>query len=265
MTDLIKEQYEPHIARARARIEGDPGLRALLDPRVDPVLLERFLIQYTSLGVQMTEPVEGWIRRAGERCVEVGLGDLGRSLITHARHEGGHHEMLMKDTRYLVDRWNARRALSEGYPQLDAERALAARPTQAIQAYVRIHEDTIASDAPFAQIAIEYEIERLSVVLGPKLIAQFRDVLGAEVMRGLSFLEEHVAIDVGHTHLNEKMLERLLSLRSSGEGDAARIPPDGAAILGKTGAAALEIYIDFFNDCLTMARADLKRAALAPA
>ena len=46
-----------------------PGLAVILSPTVDPTLLELFLVHFCAAGVHMTEPVEGWIRRAGERCV----------------------------------------------------------------------------------------------------------------------------------------------------------------------------------------------------
>jgi hypothetical protein len=34
----------------------------------------------------MTEPVEGWIRRAGHRCGELGLEHLAKALAAHAHH-----------------------------------------------------------------------------------------------------------------------------------------------------------------------------------
>jgi hypothetical protein len=34
--------------------------------------MERFLIEWSARGAYMTEPVDGWIRGAGERCLELG-------------------------------------------------------------------------------------------------------------------------------------------------------------------------------------------------
>ena len=65
----------------------------------------------------------------------------------------------------------------------------------------------------FAEVAIELEVERLSTTVLPKLLAQFQRVLGRDVLMQLSFLTEHAALDVGHTHLNTRMLEQLLSQR----------------------------------------------------
>jgi hypothetical protein len=205
-------------------------------------VLERYLIQFCAFGVQMTRPVDGWIRRAGERSRELGLDDVGQSLVKHSKNEAGHHLMLMNDTRLLVERWNGR-----GLPEIDAERLMASPATPAILAYVALHEETIASELPYGQVAIELEIERMSTIVGPVQIAQFKAILGPEIRNGISFLEEHVALDVGHTALNLKMLERLLALR-----------PDAVTRLVEIGAVALRTYVAFFGECLAVAQHEVE-------
>jgi hypothetical protein len=168
--------------------------------------------------------------------------------VAHAKHEAGHHLMMIDDTRKLVERWNARRTA-----KLDANALLAAAATPGIQAYVTLHEDVIASDAPYGQLAIEYEIERLSVTAGPLVLKACATVLGREALAGLSFLEEHVAVDVGHTKFNELQLDRLLAAH-----------PDFAAPMADAGARALEAYGAFLGDCVALAQAalaQLERAA----
>jgi hypothetical protein len=250
MTDRVAELYDPYLQKARARLDNDPGLRALLDPHVDPAILELYLIYFSSRGVKMTEPVERWIRRAGERCIELNLDlDLGRSLQMHARHEAGHQTMMIDDTRFLVDRWNAKRT-----PKLDADELLARPVTPTVQAYIELHEDTVNGMKPFAQTAIEYEIERMSTVFGPIILKHCKQVLGQDVITGLSFMEEHTAIDVGHTELNRKMLNRLLAAR-----------PEEAQTLGEIGALALETYNDFFVECIASAREENAARTVAQA
>jgi hypothetical protein len=241
MQPSIDKPYEWHVAPARGLLESEPSIVALLNPDIEPILLERFLIQFSAWGVQMTRPVEGWIRRAGERCTELGFNDLGRSLVIHSKHEAGHERMLMDDTRQLVEAWNNRRA-----PLLSADELMLQAPSPAIESYVRLHEDTIASDTPYAQVAIELEIERMSITFGPRLIAQCKRALEPEVLQGLSFIKEHVEVDVGHTALNQRLLERLLKLR-----------PDAAIRLAAIGSEALRTYIRFFGECLVAARAAL--------
>jgi hypothetical protein len=236
MSTLITE-YEPRIARSRSLVGEASVLHKLLDVSIPAEVLERFLIEYCSLGVQITEPVEGWIRRAGERCRELGLEATGSALCDHASHEADHHLMFIEDTRRLVAHWNA------AHPQqLDAQALIARAPTRAMQHYIELHEDTIASEQPFAQVAIELEIERLSITVLPQLLTQFRRVLGDEVMSSLSFLGSHAALDVGHTHINTRLMSSLMTQRPSAAADLARI-----------GAEAMFIYLAFFDECLELA------------
>jgi hypothetical protein len=236
----VNESYTPRVARFRDLTAESAILHTILADAVDPVVLERFLIEYCSLGVQITEPVEGWIDRAGHRCIDIGMQSIGEALLDHAHHEAGHHLMFMEDTRKLVTEWNVRHSWS-----LDAD-ALFARPvTRAMKHYIALHEETIAGGTPFGQVAIELEIERLSVVLVPKLLAQVDRVLGKSIVGVLSFLRSHGELDIGHTHLNTKMMDALLCARPEAVGDLARL-----------GAEALFIYTGIFSDCWDSARRD---------
>jgi hypothetical protein len=78
-------EYEQQMVLPRERFAISPGLTAILSPTIDPALLELFLVHFCAMGVHMTEPVEGWICRAGARCVELGLEALGISFafFTH--------------------------------------------------------------------------------------------------------------------------------------------------------------------------------------
>ena len=238
---LVKELYEPYVLPARARISTNPVMRRLVDPAIEPALLERFFLQLNSLGVYMTEPVEGWIRRAGHRCIAQGLDSVGRTLLAHSKHEADHHQLMIDDVRHLVRRWNLRRRAP-----LQVERLLAQHPTDAMREYRQLHEDTLSSDLPVGQIAIEFEIENLSLVVGPHLMSNVARVLGRETLDGLSFLKEHVQLDVGHTALNTLMMEELL-----------QVMPENARALAELGARALDIYLRFIEDCLQSAEVAL--------
>jgi hypothetical protein len=231
------DQYQEGITQARLRLAQSPALRFLQAPEVDPRTLELCLIHFCSLGVAMTEPVEGWIERAGLRCQELGLPELGRALCRHAREEAGHHRLLIEDTRVLVARWNAART-----PALDAEQLLSRSATPSILAYRQLHEETIAGHAPYAQIAIEYEIELLSVRFGPLLLQRCQQDGQPGNVEGLSFLKEHVALDAGHTRFNEQQLKKLLEQH-----------PTFLRPLVQAGEAALDAYAGFLTDCLQQA------------
>lgn len=235
MSQLAADLYLPKIAAARQRAETDPLLASLLNPEIDARKLHLFAIQWCTHGVHTTAPVDSWIRRAGEACNAIGMVEVGGLLVDHARHEAGHETMMIHDTRCLVEQWNRK------YPQpLNAERLLAQTPLATTQRYADLHEKTIEGDSPFAQIAIELEIERLSITLGPKLMAQFHARLGKEVADELTFLPEHIALDVGHTHYNSRLLNMCLSKR-----------PDAAEVLARTGSEALHIYLDFLGECFS--------------
>ncbi|MGD8861445.1 MAG: hypothetical protein PVI30_15660 [Myxococcales bacterium] len=230
----LQTLYEPRMKRARELVGAAGILERLLSPQMTPRVLRRFLIEYCSLGVQITEPVEGWIRRAGEACVQQDLQKVGRALIDHAAHEAGHHEMFIADTRALV---GAHREAGGG--TLDAQALIDRPPTRAMRHYIELHEETLASPMPFGQVAIELEIERLSVTLLPALMQQFRRVLGEDVVDALSFLGSHAQLDVGHTRINERIMNELLLQRPAAVGDLARI-----------GAEAMFVYLAFFEECL---------------
>jgi hypothetical protein len=230
--------YEVGVERARKHFAEESGIAILLAPDINPLLLEQFFIHFCSRAVPIIEPVEDWLIRAGKRCEEVGFVELGRALRSHAKAESGHHLMMIKDTRALAARWNARRT-----PPLDAERLLSRPPTPGGQMYQKLHEDTIASNMPFAQIAIEYEIELLPVKYGPQLIEQCKRVLGADVLACLSFIDEHIALDVAHTQFNTRQLERVLDNH-----------PECIDPFVRAGSQVLRAYATFMHDCLCLAQ-----------
>lgn len=245
MHQLANDLYFPKVAAARQRIETDPVLSALLDPQIEAKKLHLFAIQWCAHGVHTTVSVDSWIRRAGEACLSMGLMEVGNLLRDHARHEAGHETMMIHDARCLVDQWN------RSYPQrLNADRILAQTPLATTQRYAELHEKTIAGDSPFAQIAIELEIERLSTTLGPKLMAHFHARLGDEIANELTFLPEHIVLDVGHTHYNTRLLEMCLSKR-----------PEAAEVMAHTGSTALHIYLDFLGECFSTAETLLEMNA----
>jgi hypothetical protein len=232
------ERYEAAVRPARDRFARSPAVVEVLSPEVEPLLLESFLIHFCALGVGVTEPVEGWIRRAGEACIAHGLDDLGRALVRHARDEAGHDRLFEADARLLADRWNA-----AGRTPLDVDRLLTLPPGPGAARYRQLHEESIGGDTPSAQLAIEYEIEQLALSFGKDLLRTCTTVLGRKVLDGLSFLREHVELDVGHTHFNRRRMARLLEEH-----------PEVAGALERAGTEALDSYAAFLSDCLEAAR-----------
>jgi hypothetical protein len=155
--------------------------------------------------------------------------------------------MMVEDTHLLVAGWNARRT-----PPLDAGQLLDRPLTPGGRMYHQVHEDNIAGSTPYAQIAIEFEIEMLPVQFGPRLLERCGAVLGASTLGGLKFLNEHITLDVAHTQFNRAHLERLLQKK-----------PEFLPSLVRAGAAALEAYATFLDDCTQLPLAQILEPVVA--
>ena len=182
----------------------------------------------------MTESVEGWIRRAGQRCGELGLETLAKALHAHAHQEADHHLLMLADARFLIERWN-----KASRPELNVDALLQLPTTPGVKAYVSLHESVISGSTPYGQLAIEYEIEMLSVAYGSRLLERCTGLLGEATREGLSFLSDHVALDAGHTNFNRFQLGRLLEEQ-----------PGFLSGLVTAGSAALDAYAMFLGDCM---------------
>jgi hypothetical protein len=232
---LVHSLYGPNVQAFRLALSQNQVWRFLENP--DPLVLELFLIEYCALGVAMTQSVEGWIRRAGERCEELGFADVGAFLLSHANHEKDHDLLFVHDTRWLINRWNEKHDR-----QLDAERLLTQPLTPGVVSYRALHEATVSGEAPYCQLAIEFEIERLSLTYGVAAISKIVSVLGPQAIQGLQFLAERVKQDIGHTSLNETQLNQLL-----------RQMPSALSVLTETAGMALKAYGQYLSDCLELA------------
>ena len=124
MTSL--SDYEDLLAPARERFGDSFGVRTLQSMR-DVAFAELFLMYFCALGVHMTKPVEGWIRRAAARCTSMGFTQLGRELALHASAEADHHLLMIADLRSLAARWNASYA-----PPVDADALLGQLPSAGV-------------------------------------------------------------------------------------------------------------------------------------
>jgi hypothetical protein len=185
----------------------------------------------------MTEPVERWIRRASGRCAIMGHAELANALSGHAQAEAGHHLLMIADVTSLAARWNARRK-----PSVDARKLLNQSSTPGVLHYCKVHEDNIAGDTPYAQIAIEYEVEMLPLRYGKLLLTRCVEMLGDDILPCLSFVTQHIDWDVGHTNFNARVIAKLIDL------DPSRMPA-----LVSAGTAALDAYAQFLGDCAELA------------
>jgi len=104
---------------------------------------------------------------------------------------------------------------------------------------------TKISSAPYAQIAIEYEVEMLPLRYGEVLVRHCLDVLGSEILPCLSFVTGHIVLDAGHTDFNARAITELLDQM-----------PACLPVLFSAGAAILDAYAQFLTDCTQLAERD---------
>jgi predicted GNAT family N-acyltransferase len=238
---MALHEYERLLTPARERFALSPGVRAIQASR-DEAFLESFLLHFCALGWRMTAPVERWICAAAERCVADGFSELARELRGHARAEAGHDRMMIADARRLAARWNGRRK-----PSIDADLLLNEAPTRGVMRYCEVHEQNFAGATPYAQVAIEYEIEMLPLRYGNLFLSHCVKVLGSGILPCLRFVTEHIVLDAGHTDFNARAIAKLLEYRP------ASLPP-----LVSAGTAILDAYAQFLTDCAALAERDAR-------
>jgi hypothetical protein len=192
----------------------------------------------------MRKPTYSHPRRAAERCAAIGLADVALALNGHAQAEAGHHLMLRADVRSLAARWNARRE-----PVVDADKLLSQTLSPGVVRYRKVHEENIAGDTPYAQIAIEYEVEMLPLRFGEPFLSRCVEILGAQILPCLSFLTEHIVLDVGHTNFNARLITKVIGLSAT-----------SITALVSAGTAALDAYAEFLGDCAQIAARDSRKA-----
>jgi len=237
------QAYENLLEPARKRFAESIAVKTLRE-NANGALCEMFLMYFCALGVHMTEPVEGWIRGAAARSEDLGLARLGRALRSHAAAEANHHLLMIADLRSLAARWNKRNS-----PPLDPDALLSRTLSPGVMTYRRLHEDNIAGETPFAQVAIEYEIEMLPLRFGDLVLARCIELLGMDILSSLSFITQHIALDGAHTDLNAQMLTDLLEQA-----------PWSLPALATAGSLALDAYADFLGDCVRLAEEHLRHA-----
>jgi len=233
---MAVDTYDRLLAPARERFSTSIGVQAIQANR-DPAFMEAFLAHFCALGSRMTEPVEHWINAAAARCADLGLSELAHGLHSHARAEAGHHLMMINDVNALAARWNARYA-----PKVNVNAVLDQPPSPGVLQYCALHEANLDGDTPYAQLAIEYEVELLPLRHGALFIERCVEVLGPDILGCLSFVTEHIMLDAAHSEFNSRTLDRLLDRM-----------PESLPALAAAGTAALNAYAQFLTDCAGLA------------
>lgn len=232
----LLESYENQLVESRVRLAG---LVKQLVQSTNADNLGFFLIHHSGLGAVMTKSAAKWIRRAGKRCRTGQYSMLSDALIAQAKQEADCYRRKMNDTKALLGWWNKKRGLSlKARTYLRSSCASLAR-------YQELQEVTMKGETPFGLLAIEFEIERASVVHGFILIKACVFKLGLWALRHLSFIRRHVKLGLGRSTLDKKMLASFLKEH-----------PEALSDLVEKGKAALEAYGNYLQECFLLAEQD---------
>jgi hypothetical protein len=234
--NAIFDEYENRMTPFRESFSKRDGIKFFTQSK-DKDRLLHFLVHWHGLGIKMTEQVEVWIQSAGEGCKRIGMDELGKSLDRHASEESGHERMMESDFNFFLHLWNQVKDT-----KIKPSDFLASSIPDSCKDYIELHRRIFSGDQPFGQIAIEYEIEQLSLSHGSEMINNPVAVLGSEALAGLSFLRHHVHLDIAHTKFNKELMISCYAQK-----------PDCLEFMLSTGKEALEIYGNFLQDCLRRA------------
>lgn len=233
------DAYEAAVAAARARFTSAGSVRWLFSGQPQPEEFERFLLHYSALGAAMTQPLAGWTRRAGQRCLAIGFDRLGTALRDAARVNESGHALLLADLGRLC----ARRTTERGVA-LTPEEVLRSADGAVTQRFRALHEDVVEGPTPYAAVAIQHEFEIVGLDWGTQVLDSCVRLLGAEVADMLAFLREHESVEHGYAVFSRERLVEFLEDR-----------PGAVLPLGCAGAAALEVYQACVDECVRRARA----------
>ena len=211
----------------------------------NPEVLARFLMHFSACGYHMTRQVSDWIKRSGVKCGQQGHPELGVFLCKHASQEEGHENLHLEDLESIIE-WNERRT-GRASGKADEFLFRCAR-NPGVEDYISFHERNIDGPAPWRQLAVENEIELLSVTQGPLLIQHIVSILGFGILNSLSFVKEHSLLDVGHSYLNLKRIDAFLESN-----------PEEVETMAQAGKEALEAYALHIESAFESAGREVRR------
>ncbi|NEO41548.1 MAG: hypothetical protein F6J90_36560 [Moorea sp. SIOASIH] len=238
-TKIYQNEYQKKAELARQQFAARDVVKELFTQEVEPKLLKLFMIHWSALSAGLTEPIPVYLERAGERCQNMDFQEMAKFFYEHEEEEDGHENWAIEDVEELVAIWNQ----EEPNCQLDAQELLAKKISPAVKRYHQLHERVIEGDSPWAELAIDVEIELLSTTYGPILVKKWVDCMGQASLSKVSFLHKHVLADVGHTDTNFEVVDKFISDH-----------PESVDTLVETATDALNVYADFLEDAMTYAK-----------
>lgn len=231
--------YDEQLEESRKAFLESEVIKTMLDPAIDAKFAELFVLQWTALNARFVSKTADYLLTAGNNSCQMGLKGVGEYLIKHSAEETGHEDWAVSDTIKLIKNWNRRYRDH----RLSSFELINQQTSSAVERYHQLHKDIIfEKGAPFAELAIGLEIERITRVFGPLMLKQCFRKMGVRVLWEMSFLVEHIRFDFGHVVHDEEILGQFMLDH----------PQHREAVI-QTGREALSVYEEFLVDCFGFA------------
>ncbi len=238
-------EYEQQLTDARVKFAHSINA---LTTQSTPQDLAFFLLNYCALGATMNKPIESWIKKASKHCQKLNYLELANYLQQHAQQSTHHQALLRHDTQALTHWLNKKYQLN-----LDSQHYLKQKATTGIKQYQKLREQHAKGATPYCQLAIDYEVERLSIVHGFTLVKLCACKLGLPILKNLSFIRENVKREAGEHQASQQQMQKFLKAN-----------PQKLMPLVEAAKTALDAYHYYLQDCLIKAKNDC-RQYLTPA
>lgn len=241
MPKLLPE-YEHQLVDARVKFAN---LISKLTAKAQPQNLALFLINQCVLGETMMASNQSCTQQAGQQCQQLGYPNIGETLINQAKHQAKHLQLIKKDSHAFINWLNQKYKLN-----INADKYLKklANITPSVKKYCALNEVNAHSGTPHCQVAINYEVERLSTVHGFTLVNLCILKLGPSTLKHLSLIRHLTKHNPKQSQSSKHQMQQLLDKC-----------PQLLAKLVATGNATLQAYAEFIEDCFTQANADCEK------
>ena len=226
MPKLLPE-YEHQLVDARVKFAN---LISKLTAKTQSQNLAFFLVNQCALGTTMMTDNESCTQQAGLRCQQLGYPNIGETLINQAKHQAKHLQLITKDFHALINWLNQKYKLN-----INADKYLKKLTiTPSVKKYCALNEVNAHNETPYCQMAINYEVERLSTVHGFTLVNLCILKLGPSALKQLSLIRHLTKHNPKQSQSSKHQMQQLLDKC-----------PQALTKLVATANATLQAYAEF--------------------
>ena len=210
--------------------------------------LEFFLLHHCVLGRLMTEQIGDWLNAAVNKSDALGYGELSRSLAEYRDIGFKRHELLGKDLPLLLQ-WINRRHQIELVSSYFHKKSV----SEGVKKFLKLHEQVLKGKQPYRELAIQYEMERITMVHGYTLIQWCKLRFGKSVLRNLSAFRYQIKNNQQRTIILEQIQKQFIKKH-----------PEVVDDMIEASVATLECYARYLVDCFDLAEQSVHKFIKVP-